>query len=220
VDVHAVTASGIFGVPPEKVTPEQRAVGKTVNFATIYGQSAFGLSKQLKIGIAVAQEYIDNYFKRYPCVMKYRSHAIGDAKKSGFVETLFGRRRYFPEINSSAGFLQKEAERMAVNMPIQGTSADFIKLAMVLVDKALEENGLKDKVFMLLQIHDELLFEIRNDAIGTAVPIIKKAMESVYPLEEKDIELVAEQYKKINLPEVPTEVKVEAGDNWDEMKEL
>ena len=107
---------------------------------------------------------------------------------------------------------------MAVNMPIQGTSADFIKLAMVRVDKALEENKLKDKVFMLLQIHDELLFEIKEDVVVKAIPIIKEAMESVYPLKGKEVELVAEQYKKINLPDIPIEVNVETGDNWEEME--
>ena len=107
---------------------------------------------------------------------------------------------------------------MAVNMPVQGTSADFIKLAMVKVDKALEESGLKGKVFMLLQIHDELLFEVKNDAVMEAVPIIKEAMESVYPLKNEDRDLVAEQYKKLNLPELPLAVNVEIGDNWEEMK--
>ena len=106
---------------------------------------------------------------------------------------------------------------MAVNMPIQGTSADFIKLAMIRADKALEEKGLKDKVFMLLQIHDELLFEIKEDSVETAVPIIKKAMGSVYPLKNEDIILVAEQYKKQKLPDIPIEVNVEIGDNWEEM---
>ena len=219
-DAHALAAAKVFGVKPEKVTAGMRRKIKVINFGVLYGMGINALRKNLGGTREEAQKFYGEYFKNFSGLKEYIEKTKKFARENGWTETLFGRRRYFPEINSSAGFLQKEAERMAVNMPIQGTSADFIKLAMVLVDKALEENGLKDKVFMLLQIHDELLFEIRNDAIGTAVPIIKKAMESVYPLEEKDIELVAEQYKKINLPEVPTEVKVEAGDNWDEMKEL
>ncbi|OGQ50166.1 MAG: DNA polymerase I [Deltaproteobacteria bacterium RIFCSPLOWO2_02_FULL_47_10] len=180
VDVHAVTASGIFGVPPEKVTPEQRAVGKTVNFATIYGQSAFGLSKQLKIGIAVAQEYIDNYFKRYPCVMKYRSHAIGDAKKSGFVETLFGRRRYVPDINSKNGGIRQNAERMAFNTIFQGTAADIIKRAMIEIDRGLA--AISPKARMIMQVHDELVFEVPDADAEKVRKFVAAAMEDAASL--------------------------------------
>src|SRR3989338_4420324 len=202
-DAHALAAAKVFGVKPEKVTAGMRRKIKVKNFG--------GTREE-------AQKFYGEYFKNFSGLKDYIERTKKFARENGWTETLFGRRRYFPEISSRLEYIQKEAERMAVNMPIQGTSADFIKLAMVRVDKALEENRLKDKVFMLLQIHDELLFEIKEEVVVKAIPIIKEAMGSVYPLKGKGVELVAEQYKKINLPDMPIEVNVEIGDNWEEMK--
>ena len=216
-DAHASAAAKVFNVKPEEVTPEMRRKIKVINFGVLYGMGISALRQNLGGTREEAQKFYDEYFKNFSGLKDYIERTKKFAGENGWTETLFGRRRYFPEISSKLEYLQKEAERMAVNMPIQGTSADFIKLAMIRADKALEENRLKDKVFMLLQIHDELLFEIKEDVVETAVLIIKKAMESVYPLKGEEVELVAEQYKKINLPDMPIEVNVEAGDNWEEM---
>jgi len=217
-DAHSSAAVKVFGVKPEEVTAEMRRKIKVINFGVLYGMGINALRQNLGGTREEAQKFYDEYFKNFSGLKDYIEKTKKFARENGWTETLFGRRRYFPEISSRLEYLQKEAERMAVNMPIQGTSADFIKLAMVRVDKALEENKLKDKVFMLLQIHDELLFEIKEDVVVKAIPIIKEAMESVYPLKGKEVELVAEQYKKINLPDMPIEVNVETGDNWEEME--
>src|SRR3989339_415802 len=217
-DAHALAAAKVFGVKPEKVTAGMRWKIKVINFGVLYGMGINALRKNLGGTREEAQKFYGEYFKNFSGLKDYIERTKKFARENGWTETLFGRRRYFPEISSRLEYLQKEAERMAGNMTIQGTSADCIKLAMVRVDKALEEKGFKDKVFMLLQIHDELLFEIKEDAVETAIPIIKEAMESVYPLKGKEVELVAEQYKKINLPDIPIEVNVEMGDNWEEME--
>src|SRR3989338_6875200 len=217
-DAHASAAVKVFGVKPEEVTAEMRRKIKVINFGVLYGMGINALRQNLGGTREEAQKFYGDYFKNFSGLKDYIEKTKKFAKENGWTETLFGRRRYFPEISSRLEYLQKEAERMAVNMPIQGTSADFIKLAMVRADKALGEKGLKDKVFMLLQIHDELLFEIKEEVVVKAIPIIKEAMESVYPLKGKGVELVAEQYKKINLPDMPIEVNVETGDNWEEME--
>src|SRR3989344_2546146 len=217
-DAHSSAAVKVFGVKPEEVTAEMRRKIKVINFGVLYGMGINALRQNLGGTREEAQKFYDEYFKNFSGLKDYIERTKKFARENGWTETLFGRRRYFPEISSRLEYLQKEAERMAVNMPIQGTSADFIKLAMVRVDKALEENRLKDKVFMLLQIHDELLFEIKEEVVVKAIPIIKEAMGSVYPLKNEDITLVAEQYKKQNLPNIPVEVNVETGDNWEEME--
>jgi len=217
-DAHALAAAKVFGVKPEEVTAEMRRKIKVINFGVLYGMGINALRQNLGGTREEAQKFYDEYFKNFSGLKDYIEKTKKFARENGWTETLFGRRRYFPEISSRLEYLQKEAERMAVNMPIQGTSADFIKLAMVRVDKALEEKGLKDKVFMLLQIHDELLFEIKKDAAVKAAPVIKKAMESVYPLKKEDESLVAEQYRNLKLPDIPIEVNVETGDNWEEME--
>jgi DNA polymerase-1 len=196
LDIHSLTAAGIFGVKPEKVTKEERSVGKTVNFATIYGQSAFGLSKQLKINPSVAQEYIDNYFARYPGVAKYREKAFKDARKKGYVETLFGRRRYLPDINSKNGNIRQNAERMAFNTIFQGTAADIIKKAMIEVDKGLKEISPTSR--MLLQVHDELVFEVPERDLEKVGSFVSKAMSNVVKLS------------------VPLTVDIATGNNWAE----
>ena len=200
------------------MTPEMRRKIKVINFGVLYGMGINALKQNLGGTREEAQKFYDEYFKNFSGVKEYIEKTKKFARENGWTETLFGRRRFFPEINSSAGFLQKEAERMAVNMPIQGASADFIKLAMVRVDKKLEDAGLKGGARCLLQIHDELLFEIKEELVAKAAPIIKEAMESVYPLkpwEEKD--LLAEQFKKTELPDIPLVVNVETGDNWEEL---
>ena len=217
-DAHALAAAKVFGVKPEEVTAEMRRKIKVINFGVLYGMGINALRQNLGGTREEAQKFYGEYFKNFSGLKEYIEKTKKFARENGWTETLFGRRRYFPEISSRLEYLQKEAERMAVNMPIQGTSADFIKLAMVRVDKALEEKGLKDKVFMLLQIHDELLFEIKKDAAVKAAPVIKKAMESVYPLKKEDESLVAEQYRNLKLPDIPIEVNVETGDNWEEME--
>jgi DNA polymerase-1 len=195
-DVHSVTAAGIFNVGPEDVTPEQRAVGKTVNFATIYGQSAFGLSKQLEIDVDTAKEYIDNYFRRYPAVLRYREEALEAARKNGYVETLFSRRRYFPDINSKNGGIRQIAERMAFNTIFQGTAADIIKMAMVNIARDLP--GVSKDTRMLVQVHDELLFEVPKKDADKVKAFISKEMCDVVKLD------------------VPLMVDVGVGKNWSE----
>ncbi|MBI2341339.1 MAG: DNA polymerase I [Deltaproteobacteria bacterium] len=196
IDVHAVTAAGIFGRNSEDITPEQRAVGKTVNFATIYGQSAFGLSKQLKIDVGVAAEYIDSYFKKYPQVAAYREKAIEKARREGFVETLFGRRRYVPDINSKNGGIRQNADRNAFNTIFQGTAADIIKKAMIEIDRDLPAVSKNAK--MLLQVHDELVFEIPEKDLVKVSELVSKAMCHV-----------------VNL-KVPMVVDIGKGKNWAE----
>lgn len=196
VDVHAVTASGIFGVKPDKVTNEQRGVGKTVNFATLYGQTAFGLSRQLGIDVGEAQDYIEGYFKKYPCVEEYREEVLDAARKSGYVETLYGRRRYVPDITSSNGTMRSIAERMAFNTVFQGTAADIIKRAMIVIHGELSEVS-KDAL-MLLQVHDELLFEVPEKDASMVKVFVKEKMEAAAALD------------------VPLIVDVGVGDNWSE----
>ncbi|MFH0800163.1 MAG: DNA polymerase I [Pseudomonadota bacterium] len=193
-DVHAITASGIFGVKPKDVTSEQRAVGKTVNFATIYGQTAYGLSRQLGIDVGEANEYIDNYFKKYPGVAKYRDEVIGRAKKEGMVETLFGRRRFVPDITSTNGQLAQFAERAAFNTVFQGTAADIIKRAMISIHAGLPK--ISKRARMILQVHDELLFEAPKDEVEGVKEFAIKEMVSAAQLK------------------VPLEVAAGTGPTW------
>jgi DNA polymerase-1 len=198
IDVHAVTASGIFGKSPEKVGEEERGVGKTVNFATIYGQSAFGLARQLKIEVGEAARYIEGYFKKYPKVEEYREEVLDRAKKKGYVETLYGRRRYLPDIKSSNAMLKALAERMAFNTVFQGTAADIIKRAMLTIHHDLPSVSRNSK--MLLQVHDELLFEVPKGDAESVREFVKEKMESAAELS------------------VPLIVDVGIGPNWAEAK--
>jgi len=199
-DAHTSAAAKVFNVKPEGVTPEMRRKIKVINFGVLYGMGINALRQNLGGTREEAQKFYDEYFKNFSGLKDYIEKTKKFARENGWTETLFGRRRYFPEINSGEGYLQKEAERMAVNMPIQGTSADFIKLAMVRVDEMLAKAGLKNDVFLLLQIHDELLFEIKEKSVAKAAPIIMEAMEGVYK------------------NEVPLKVNAETGENWEEMK--
>lgn len=196
-DVHQATASEIFGVELDEVTIDQRRSAKAINFGLIYGMSAFGLSKQLNIGRHQAQEYMDKYFERYPGVLTYMDTARQDATEQGYVETLFGRRLYLPDIKSKNGMRRKGAERAAINAPMQGTAADIIKKAMLAVDDWIETKA-DSRIKMTMQVHDELIFEIHQDIVdettATLVEIMNKAVELKVPL-------IAE---------------AGMGDNWDE----
>ncbi|HMK60674.1 MAG TPA: DNA polymerase I [Dissulfurispiraceae bacterium] len=180
VDIHTRTASEIFSVSPDKVTSDQRRVAKTVNFGVIYGISPFGLSEALGISPKEASAIIDNYFDRHRGVKDYIDMTIHTARSRGYVQTLLGRKRPIPDINSSNNNLRMQAERMAINAPVQGTAADLIKIAMIRIWKRLKESHLKTK--MILQIHDELLFEVPDNEAGTISGLIKEDMEGALSL--------------------------------------
>ena len=179
-DVHRATASKIFGVALDEVTEQQRRVAKTVNFGIIYGISPFGLSQRLHCSRSEAKRIIDDYFESFPSVRRFISETVEKAGNDMYVETLFGRRRYIPEIKSANGALRAFAERNAVNAPVQGTAADIIKLAMIAVDRRLRKEGLKS--VMVLQIHDELLLDVPHDEIDVVERILKEEMEGVVTL--------------------------------------
>jgi len=193
-DIHAATASKVFGVPIEDVTRGQRSHAKTVNFGIIYGVSAFGLSNQTDLSRKEAKELIDNYFENYPGIKNYIDGQIKFARENGYVKTLFGRRRYLNDINSRNAVVRGHAERNAMNAPIQGSAADVIKIAMINLHKAMNEKGLKSK--MLLQVHDELVFDARKDELDILQPLIKYEMENAIELE------------------VPLLVEIGTGENW------
>ena len=194
-DIHRSTAAEIFGVSLDEVTSEQRRNAKAINFGLIYGMSAFGLSRQLGIGRADAQSYMDLYFKRYPGVQTFMHDIREKAKTQGYVETLFGRRLYLPDINSSNGMRRKAAERVAINAPMQGTAADIIKRAMIQLDQKLQNDP---DIAMIMQVHDELVFEVRSEKVAFYSELIKTQMESAANLV------------------VPLIVEVGQGTNWDE----
>ncbi|MGL5206933.1 MAG: DNA polymerase I [Acidaminococcaceae bacterium] len=197
-DVHARTAAEVFGLDLDDVTPEMRSRAKAVNFGIVYGISDYGLSKQLGISRNEAGQYIENYFKRYTGVKKYMEEMVAKAKKDGYVATLFGRRRYLPDINNSNFNLRSFAERTAINTPIQGTAADIIKLAMIKVQKALEKGGLRSRI--LLQVHDELVLEVCAGEKEQVATIVKDTMEKTVDLS------------------VPLLADVAYGKNWAETK--
>jgi DNA polymerase-1 len=177
-DIHARTAAEVFGVDMKKVTPDQRRAAKTANFAVIYGVSAYGLSQQSELNVEQSKTFIDNYFKRYPGVKKYMDSTIEFARKNGYVTTLFNRRRYIREINDQNRTVRQFAERTAINTPVQGTAADMIKLAMIRIHKNM--HGLKSK--MVLQVHDELIFDVHNPELDKVKKIVKDGMENAVKL--------------------------------------
>jgi DNA polymerase-1 len=179
-DIHTITAAKVHGITPEEVTREMRSGAKMVNFGIIYGISAFGLSQRLAIPRADAAELIDAYFREYPAIKDYMDHAIATARGKGYAETLSGRRRYYPDLSSSNAGLRQNAERAAINMPIQGTAADMIKLAMIRIDELLLRKPYQTK--MLLQVHDELVFDLHPDEEAELVPKILHIMETALPL--------------------------------------
>ena len=180
VDVHSATASRIFGIPVEEVTPEQRRIAKTANFGIMYGISAFGLSQRLKCSRPEAKKIIDDYFESFPSIKGFIDDTLCSARENGYVETIFGRRRYVPDVNSHNGNVRALAERNAVNAPIQGSSADIIKLAMIGVDRRLREERLGAR--MVLQIHDELLLEVPRAEVERVREILVGEMENVVEL--------------------------------------
>ncbi|MHC6528687.1 DNA polymerase I [Vibrio proteolyticus] len=196
-DIHAATAAEIIGVNIEDVTSEQRRRAKAVNFGLIYGMSAFGLAKQLGIQRGEAQQYMDTYFERYPGVMQYMEDTRSTAADQGYVETIFGRRLHLPEITSRNGMRRKAAERAAINAPMQGTAADIIKKAMLLVADWIEQEG-QGRVKLLMQVHDELVFEVEESSLSEIESKVQQLMESAAQL---DVPLVAEAGH---------------GDNWDQ----
>ncbi|MGU5663685.1 DNA polymerase I [Aeromonas sanarellii] len=196
-DIHKATAAEVFGVALEGVTSDMRRSAKAINFGLIYGMSAFGLAKQLGIGRAEAQKYMDLYFERYPGVLEYMERTRQQADAQGYVETLFGRRLYLPDIKSRNAGLRKAAERAAINAPMQGTAADIIKRAMIAVDGWIR--GIEDQsIRMLMQVHDELVFEIREEKLEEYIAIIKEKMSAAAELH------------------VPLVVEAGTGDNWDQ----
>ncbi len=179
-DIHTATAAGVFGVSPDEVTPLMRSRAKTINFGIIYGMGDFSLAKDLEISVKEAREYIENYFSRYPGVKKYMEHIIETTKESGFVSTMFERRRPIPEINSGNFMVRSSGERMARNTPIQGSAADIIKIAMVKVNHRLKEENLLSK--LILQVHDELIIEAERSEAKLAANLLKECMESAVEL--------------------------------------
>ena len=196
LDIHRATAAEVFGVPVEEVSAEQRRRAKATNFGLIYGMSAFGLAKQLNIGRNEAKDYIETYFARYPGVQAYMENVRTDAAEKGYVETLFGRRLHLPEINNSNAMRRQAAERTAINAPMQGTAADIIKKAMVDVDDWLTASGSDAK--MIMQVHDELVFEVRAEDAKVFAQSVGTMMEHAAALD------------------VPLIVDVGIGENWDE----
>ena len=180
LDIHTATAARVYGVGLDEVTRDMRSSAKMVNFGIIYGISAFGLSQRLGIPRAEAASIIDSYFEQYPAIKTFMDNTMEQAEKDGYVETLGGRRRILRDISSRNGMIRKNAERAAINTPIQGTGADMIKLAMVKVDKILRDGNYRSK--MILQVHDELIFDLALDEKDALIPLITEAMETALAL--------------------------------------
>ena len=195
-DIHARTASQIFGVPMEQVIPSMRREAKVINFGIIYGMSSYGLSQQLGIEAKTAQTYIDEYFRKYTGVKSYIERGLEEAREKGYVMTLLHRRRYLPDIQSPNAAVRQAAERMAINSPLQGTAADIIKVAMIRIQNRIEELDLSTR--MIMQVHDELVFEVPEKELERVRPLIQDEMEAVMDLS------------------VPLKVSVHAGKNWAE----
>jgi DNA polymerase-1 len=195
-DIHARTAAEVYGVDIKDITPEMRRAAKTANFAIIYGVSAFGLSQQSELDLDESKQFIETYLDRYPGIKDYMETMKDFARQKGYVVTYFNRRRYLPEINSKNFNIRQFAERIAINTPIQGTAADMIKMAMIRIDKDI--SGMKSK--MVLQVHDELVFDAHNSEIEKLKKIVKSGMEKAVKLD------------------VPIEVDIGIGQNWLEAK--
>jgi len=194
IDIHTATASKVWGVPIEEVDKDMRRKAKTVNFGIIYGISAFGLSQRVQISRGEAKEIIDNYFIQFPGIKAYMEGTVNSARESGYVETITGRRRNLRDINSRNATVRGFAERNAINAPIQGSAADMIKIAMIKIQDWLMSSDLKTK--MILQVHDELLFDVPKNEVEIVSSEVKKWMESAMPLD------------------VPVLVEWGTGDNW------
>ena len=193
-DIHATTAAKVFGVPLEEVSREQRSNAKTVNFGIVYGVSAFGLSQQTNLNRTEAKELIEAYYATYPQLKNYMSEQVDFARENGYVTTVLGRRRYLKDINSQNAVVRGAAERNAVNAPIQGSAADIIKIAMINIHRRMEKENWQSK--MLLQVHDELVFDVPKTEVETLSAMVKEEMENAFSLE------------------VPLLVEVGIGENW------
>ncbi len=204
-DVHKGVASRVFGVSLDEITPDMRRQAKVINFGILYGMGVNALKANLGEGTsrAEAQEFFNAYFNTFTRLAEYLEETKAYARANGYTETYFGRRRHFPGMNSSAPFIRAQAERMAINAPVQGTSADIIRVAMVRIHEYLEKEKLTDRVHMMLQVHDELVFEIKTADVAHFVPILKQFMEEVLPLGVTQ--------------GVPMLAEVKVGKNWDEM---
>ncbi len=194
IDIHAKTASDIFGISPDEVTSKERRIAKAVNFGIIYGISGYGLAENLDITVKEAKQFIDNYFESYPGIKEYMDKSIKEAYEKGYVKTLFNRKRVIPELQDKNYMVRSSGERMALNTPIQGTSADIIKKAMIEVQNELEKRQLKTK--MILQVHDELVFDCNRDELEEVIELVTNIMEGTYKLL------------------VPLKVDINYGDNW------
>ena len=199
-DIHTRTAAEVFGVPMEAVTKAQRRNAKAVNFGIIYGQSDYGLSKELGIPRQEAKQYIEGYFEKYSGVRQWIDQTIAQVRQDGYITTMFGRRRYINDINSKNFNLRSFAERTAVNTPIQGSAADIIKIAMIKIDAVLRAHQFKAK--MILQVHDELIFEVAPPEAANLIKMIRSCMEEA-------AELI-----------VPLKVDVNVGFNWFDMERV
>ncbi|MBI5248621.1 MAG: DNA polymerase I [Desulfomonile tiedjei] len=195
-DIHAITAASIFGCSPAQVVPEMRRRAKEINFGIIYGMGPYKLAGRIGVGLKMARQYLDDYYKTYAGVRRYMEELPERAKQEGFVTTILGRKRFLPDLNNPNKIAQQAAKRMAVNTTIQGSAADIMKLAMIRVHHAIKEKAIPAR--MILQVHDELVLEVREDASEEAAALLKKEMEGVYPLS------------------VPLEVDTATGKNWDE----
>ena len=195
-DIHSSTAAEINQVPLAAVDKNMRREAKAINFGILYGQGPHGLSQTADISYGRAKDFIDNYFAVFSDVKKYIDSQVAHARKTGYVETLLGRRRYLPEINSSVVMAKRSAERMAMNTPLQGTAADMIKIAMIEIDKKICSNDVK----MLLTVHDEVVLEVKNNLLDEISKKIKEIMENILKLK------------------VPIVVDAKVGDNWGEME--
>ncbi|MFL6624622.1 MAG: DNA polymerase, partial [Sulfurifustis sp.] len=195
-DIHRATAAEVFGVAHDAVTADMRRNAKAINFGLIYGMSAFGLARQLKIDRAAAQEYVDRYFARYPGVKAFMDRTREQARRQGYVETLFGRRLHLSDINATNMARRQAAERAAINAPMQGTAADLIKRAMLRVDDWIRTSKIRAR--MIMQVHDELVLEVAEDHVAAAGAALRECMAEVTTLA------------------VPLVVDVGTGDNWDQ----
>ena len=193
-DIHAATAAKVFHVPIEEVTKEQRSRAKAVNFGIIYGMSAFGLAERMEISRSEASEIIKKYFEEYAGIKEYMNRSIAIAREKGYAETILGRRRYLRDINSANGTMRSFAERNAINAPIQGSSADMIKIAMISIQRELDRLKMQSK--MILQVHDELVFDAHLDELDTLKGIVNDMMVNALPLS------------------VPVIVEINTGENW------
>lgn len=206
LDVHTAVACEVFGVEPKDVTKEMRSKAKTINFGVMYGMGVTALQKNIGTNREEAQEFLDGYFNKFSGLAEYLERVKRETEQKGYTETFFGRRRYFPDIHSKLPFMKASAERMAINAPIQGTEADIIKLAMIEIDKFLDNKDLKDDVRLLLQVHDELVFEIKEKLVPSVSPEIKRMMEGVIDTKKTaGIVMITE---------------CSAGDNWVETKKV